>query len=254
MSKKIKIALFILCGYIFADIYPENGSALNYTQVFFRWEQIPHAINYSLSIKNIINDQNIDIETPNNSTLVTDFIDWSSNYTWFICGYFSESDTPFCSEIYNFTINSLPEYFPDDITVSILNESLYQEGITVMDFESLDFSAALDKYGNPLWFIDKDGFAQRFIFSQFLQNGNLVGFGPGEGYEIDLRGNIVFQTPGGMNVHHQINKTAHNTYFLISATIEEQYCPEECNASLPDEIPWQGDTFIELDSELNFFT
>jgi hypothetical protein len=251
MLKKIKIVVCILCGYVCANVAPENGAMFNYRQIFFQWDQIPNAENYTLSIQNSTNSMGIEIESLNNSTLVTDFIDWDSNYTWFICGYFSNSETPFCSEIYTFTINPLPDYFPDYINVSTLNEDLYQEGITIMDFESLNFSGGLDKNGTPIWFAEKEGFAQRFVFSQFLNNGNLVGFGPGKGYEIDLDGNIIFQTPEGMSVHHQINKTAHNTYFFISATIEDHYCPEECHESLPDEIPWQGDIFREFDAEGN---
>jgi hypothetical protein len=50
-------------------------------------------------------------------------------------------------------------------------------------------------------------------------------------------------------VHHHITKTSNNTYFLISATVENQYCPEECNDMLPDEIPWQGDIFREIDQD-----
>ena len=82
----------------------------------------------------------------------------------------------------------------------------------------------------------------------------MIGFGPGKGYEIDLDGNIVFETPPNINsVHHHITKTSNNTYFLISATVENQYCPEECNSSLPDEIPWQGDTFREFDQDGNYW-
>ena len=121
-----------------------------------------------------------------------------------------------------------------------------------MDFESLNFSGGLDKYGSPIWFVDKENFEERFVFTQFLNNGNMVGFGPGKGYEIDLAGNIIFETPTEVNsVHHHITKTSKNTYFLISATVEDQYCPEECNPNLPDTIPWQGDIFREFDQEGN---
>jgi len=187
-----------------------------------------------------------------NSVLFTEFIDWNSTYTWFICGFFADGSTPFCSEIYSFDINPLPDYFPDSINVSNYDESLSQDGVTVMDFESLDFSGGLDKNGNPIWIVEREGLAQDFKFTQFLENGNVVGFGPGKGYEIDLDGNIVFETPDFTSVHHHITKTSNNTYFLISATVENQNCPEECNDIFQDEeIPWQGDVYREFDQDGN---
>lgn len=248
MVKKIQITIFVLSGYLLAGVMPENGATVNYTQLFFQWDQMPSTDAYHLYIQNSTTTDTSMIPVAQNSIIMT--LEWNTNYSWWVCSS-NINIYPNCSNIYNFTINSLPEYFPDNITISTLNESLYQEGITVMDIESLDFSVALDKEGQPVWYVDKNGFTQRFTFSQFLENGNLVGFGPGKGYEIELDGNIVFQTPNGMSVHHQISKTSHNTYFLISATVEEQYCPEECNANLPDEIPWQGDIFRELDAEGN---
>ena len=79
----------------------------------------------------------------------------------------------------------------------------------------------------------------------------MVGFGPGKGYEITLDGTIKFETPNNYSVRHDFNKTPQNTYFMVTATVEDQYCPEECNPSLPSEIPWQGDIYLELDPSGN---
>ena len=252
MQRMIKIALFILAGCLHAEMLPENGAQLNYTQVFFRWDQIPSAESYQFTLQNMATGEELELNVLENSVLQTDFMDWNSTYTWFICALFGDGETPFCSEIYSFDVSPLPDYFPDIINVSMYDETLYQDGVTIMDFESLNFSGGLDRDGNPIWFADKDGFDERFVFTQFLKNGNMVGFGPGKGYEIDLDGNIIFETPAGINsVHHHITKTSNNTYFLISATVEDQYCPEECNDMLPDEIPWQGDIFREVDQDGN---
>ena len=251
MQRMMKIALFILFGFLSAEMLPENGAQLNYTQVFFRWGQIPNAENYQFTIQNMGTGESTQLNVSKNSILPTELIDWNSSYTWFICGFFPNGDTPFCSEIYTFDISPLPDYFPDVTNVTMYDESLSQDGITVMDFESLHCSGGLDKNGDPIWFADKNDFQERFVFTQFLKNGNMTGFGPGKGYEIDLNGNIVFETPDGNSVHHDFKKTSNNTYFLISATVEDQYCPEECNDMLPDEIPWQGDIFRELDQDGN---
>ena len=251
MFRIIKIALLVLCGNVNAEIIPEDGAAFNYTQLFFRWDQMSNAESYILTIQNSHNGEEIEISILQNSYLLTEFLDWNTTYTWFVCGAFADESDPFCSEILTFTVNSLPDYFPDSIEILNFDESLSQGGITLMDFESLNFSGGVDQNGNPIWFVKKEDFEQRFIFTQFLQNGNVVGFSPWGGYEIDLNGMIIFATPEGTNVHHQITKTTNNTYFIISATIENQYCPEECYDSLPDEIPWQGDIFREFDQDGN---
>ena len=245
-----KIILISICTVLGAEMLPENGSSLNYTQVFFRWEQIPNVESYQFTIMEMESEEAV-LNVIQNSILLTEFLNWNSTYTWFICGLFDDGSTPFCSEIYSLTINPLPSYFPDVINVTNYNESFSQEGVTMMDFESLDFSGGLDKNGTPIWFVDRDEFAQKFIFTQFLSNGNVVGFGPGVGYEIDLDGHIIFETPNVNSLHHQFTKTNKDTYFFISATVEDQYCPEECNPNLPDEIPWQGDIFREFDQEGN---
>ena len=91
----------------------------------------------------------------------------------------------------------------------------------------------MEKYSIAKKLGPKENFEQRFVFTQFLKNGNMVGFGTGKGYEIDLDGSIIFETPDDLNsLHHQITKTEQNTYFLISATIENQYCPYQQNQLL----------------------
>ena len=195
MSNIQKIMLLSVCTCLSAEMLPENGTVLNYTQVFFRWSQIPDAENYQFSLQNLGTGEESQLILSQNSTLVTDFLDWHSTYTWFICALFADGETPFCSEIYSFDVSPLPDYFPDEINILTYHEYLSQDGVTIMDFESLNFSGGLDREGNPIWFADKENFEERFVFTQFLKNGNIVGFGPGTGYEINLDGQIIFETP-----------------------------------------------------------
>ena len=250
MSYMKKIMLLVICTSLGAEMLPENGAMLNYTQVFFRWDQIPSAESYQFTLQNMATGEELELNVLENSVLQTDFMDWNSTYTWFICALFGDGETPFCSEIYSLIINPLPDYFPGTDNLFI-DETLYQDGVTVMDIESLNFSGGINRFGTPIWFVDKNLFDIRFTFTHFLPNGNVIGFEPDKGYEIDLNGNRIFETPDGYSVHHDFIKTFHDTYFLISATVEDQYCPEECNEMLPDEIPWQGDTFREFDQDGN---
>jgi len=251
MQRMMKIALFILTGYLHGEMLPENGAMLNYTQVFFSWDQIPSVESYQFTVQTMGTGEELDLNVTQNSVLLTDFLDWHSTYTWFICGLFADDSSPFCSEIYSFNINPLPDNFPDNTNVSNYNETLYQEGITLLDFESLHFSAAVDHNGYPVWFADIEIAFQRFAFRQFLKNGNILGLGPWKGYEIDLNSNIIFESPEEFTAHHDFHKTSNDTYFIISNIVEYQYCPEECNDMLPDEIPWKGDIFTEIDQDGN---
>ena len=251
MVKLPEILLFTLLGLLSADYQPESGETFNYTQIYFQWDQIPNAETYTLFIQEVGILEGIDFNTSQNSILLQDEFDWNSFYNWTVCSHSITGELINCSDENIFSINPLPEYFPDDITILTYNESFSQNGITIMDMESLDFSTALDMNGNPIWFTNKDNNAEDFIFTQFLPNGNVVGFANGSGYETDLNGNIIFETPNNIGVHHKFYKSSKNTYFMISAIIQDHYCPDECNPSLPDEIPWQGDIFREIDMDGN---
>ena len=65
----------MLCG---ADFIPENGQAINYTQVFFRWPQISNQNSYQLILSNNIafGDSDTTITT-SNSILYDEFLDCS---------------------------------------------------------------------------------------------------------------------------------------------------------------------------------
>ena len=247
-----KIIFIIMLCCIWADRTPENGALLNYTQVFFKWDQFPIAYSYMLNISNNASGEAVSFNSSENSIIIKDFIDWGSGYNWNICSYSIEGIEQYCSDDYSLLISPLPVYFPDTINLLEFNQSDDQSGIVMMDFESLNFSAAIDRMGEPILFINRADFIEKFTFTEFLSNGNILGFEPGIGYEVDLNGNIIFQTPNNVNsVHHQITKTSKGTYFLISAIVQDQYCPDECNPILPDLIPWQGDVFREFDKNGN---
>ena len=250
MVNLAKILIFTLLGSLWAEYHPENGAAFNYTQIFIQWDQIPNSVEYNLFIGNLNSGEELELQTQSNSKLVVDFFQWDSTYSWNVKAINEIGENFYISENRTFSINPLPDYFPSTDNLFI-DETLYQDGVTVMDIESLNFSGGVNRFGIPIWFVDKNLFDIRFTFTHFLPNGNVIGFEPNKGYEIDLNGNRIFETPDGYSLHHDFIKTSRNTYFLISATIEDQYCPEECNEMLPDEIPWQGDTFREFDQDGN---
>jgi len=205
MVKIPRILLFTLLGLLSADYLPESGETFNYTQIYFQWDQIPDAGGYNLSLINVDSGDEYEVQTPSNSNLVLDFIQWNSTFSWNVTAINENGENFYTSENRTFSINPLPDYFPGTDNLFI-DETLYQDGVTVMDIESLNFSGGINQFGTPIWFVDKNLFDIRFTFTHFLPNGNVIGFEPDKGYEIDLNGNRIFETPDGNNAHHDFLK------------------------------------------------
>ena len=76
-----KIMLLAVCASLGAVMLPENGATLNYTQIFFRWDQIPSSDSYQFSIQKMGTGEEYQLNLSKNSTLVTDFLNWNSSYS-----------------------------------------------------------------------------------------------------------------------------------------------------------------------------
>ena len=249
MKHAIKIYLYLLLFNLVLgnQFLPLNQTFLNQNQIFFKWPQINKAVNYKINF----NDNQLVFESILNSTIIDGF-NWGESYSWNVCGINQYDEIIRCFDENFFTINSLHEDYPSNVTVLEIDENQYQDGITLLDYESLNFSAAIDKFGNPVWFSNNDNFSlNRILATQFLDNGNIVGFAPGIGYEFNLNSDIVFETSNEFDIHHSIHKTNRDTYFFIDAEIQAHPCPEECDPEYPDIISWLGDRFIEVDSSGN---
>ena len=242
----MKYLLIILSSVIISqDFIPQNGATLNYTQIFFKWPQINNSNSYKL----YTNNQEYN---SNQNSIIIDEFEWNNQYSWSICGLNESNHIIDCYEDMNFNTAELPINYPANVNVLELNESEYLSGVTLLDYESLGFSVVLDKDGNPIWSADNTSFDNSKIWAtQFLLNGNIVGFGPGVGYELNLDSDIIFQTNEEFEAHHQFYKTKNDSYFFIEAEIQYHPCPNECEPEYPDIIPWQGDKFMEIDESGN---
>ena len=231
-----------------SNFIPSNYKEINYTQVFFSWPQITNSDSYILILSEDENFIQADTSfVSSNSILYPDFLDWGTRYFWKVC---SQTNIEECLSSNEFFINSLPEYHADQITINIINEQEYASGINILDFESIGYSLAVDKYGEPVWYTKKENFnMEQITVTQFLENGNFVGFSKGRGYEFNIDSDIVFEVPNEYSIHHEIRKTDNDTYFFIDAEIEYHPCPIECDDQFSDfPVPWQGDRFVEINS------
>ena len=161
MFKNIYILLSL--STLFSSTFvPENNQNINYTQIFFKWPQFENTNGYEIKVfVDGDNDPIFSSSTQSNSYLLNELLSWGTSYEWKI--YDISSDISLYEN--HFTINSLPLNHPNYIDVLYLDENHYQEGINILDFESLGYSLALDKYGNIIWYADRYGFQDSKIIS-----------------------------------------------------------------------------------------
>ena len=78
---KNKTNLFILVFSIcFSQSFiPENGSVLNYKQIFFKWPPIPQSQGYTIDLNGLY------YYSENNSIIIDD-LEWNQEYSWQVCG------------------------------------------------------------------------------------------------------------------------------------------------------------------------
>jgi len=241
-----KYIIYICFAFLFSnDFLPQNNSAKNYTQIFFKWPQIEDIEIYQLKIIEEYSEETRIYNISTNSIIVEDFLSWGNQYSWQVCGMPQNE----CHSMQYFEINNLPSYYPNQVSLLVSNNN--DNNVTVLDFDSFNFSAAVDENGLPVWFVDKTLFPgtlnQKIIVTDYLNTGNFIGYGFGKGFEFDIDGNIVFQTPEDYGVHHHIIKE-NNSYFFIDSVRELHPCPSPCPDNLPDSIYWKADQFIQMDS------
>ena len=139
------------------------------------------------------------------------------------------------------------------LTLLTVDEEQVQPGVSIIDYESLAFSVAVNIDGSPIWFADRENFSNsRIVVTEISTNGNFIGFGFRQGYEFDINSEIIFETQyPGYEVHHSIIKSENETYFFLDYISESLPCPDECSSTAPDDLSWVGDRIIEVDLEGN---
>ena len=236
----------ILLGFIYSTdgFTPNADENLNYTQVLFSWPQIPNTIYYQLVIDS--DDTTYILYDSTNLIIYDDGLGWDNSYTWQVCG-FDTNNISYCHNSLDFSILPLPSAFTHEIDIEIYNEDeiFLIDGITIFNAENWDKSYAIDKYGQPIWFVDLN-------LVDFLNNGNFIGFYnqeniPWRGKEINLNDNNVFTTPLEYSIHHDFKKTTYGTYYGPSYVFENHNCPN----SESEGIPWRGDKIVEFDHNGN---
>ena len=145
--------LFIIlfsAGITIADEFiPLQNDTLNYTHVLFHWPQISSDITYTITINNLNNSNQWSTKTSQNTFILEEFLDWGFSYEWQVCYKSIYGDN--CFEQQYFTINQLPDYFPNQIDLIYIDEDKYSQGINLIALNDIYSTITVDKNGEPVW-------------------------------------------------------------------------------------------------------
>tara|TARA_A100001015_G_C14498082_1_gene521888 strand:+ start:116 stop:562 length:447 start_codon:yes stop_codon:yes gene_type:complete len=125
---KIFILIFFISSAFSNLITPEDGAILNYIHVLFEWKQIPEAISYDMQISEEENFSSIVYEATDSSLAYIDKnnLSWQTTYYWRIRTNFNNQSSDWCIPFSFTTTQAL-----SSSSVDYVNESQYQDGITV---------------------------------------------------------------------------------------------------------------------------
>ena len=74
MVNKIYLYIIFYSLNFASNFIPNDNAILNYTQIFFKWPQIPFSENYVLTIIDQGSDDLIELNTSHNSLLLDSFV------------------------------------------------------------------------------------------------------------------------------------------------------------------------------------
>ena len=250
---KFYLILLIIISNLFSQNFkPENNIELNYRQLEFSWPQIPNSDSYQLTITDVNTQDSYIINNQHNILIHTGYdLEWGHSYSWVVCG-LNDDDITECYDNKYFSISDLSQNIPPNPNILVLNENQITEGITIYAGPGSSGSLGIDMYGEIFWFVEG------YKFIKIANNGNFISAQGGYGREINKNGIIVFEIPEYDNdgnlleVHHNMSKTKHNTYFGLVDQYQYHDCPDECPQStlllFPDGVLWRGDKIVELNN------
>ena len=117
------------------DFSPAQNDTLNYIHVIFRWPQINSDISYTLNVSNTIDSSEWNINTSINAFVLEEYLDWGNTYEWYGC--YESIYGNDCFEAQYFTINHLPNYYPNQNQLKLIDESKYSSGLNIIALNAL---------------------------------------------------------------------------------------------------------------------
>ncbi len=257
---KIFILIFSISSAFSDLITPEDGATLNHIHVLFEWKQIPEAISYDIQISENENFSLIVYETTDSSLAYIDRnnLNWQTTYYWRIRANFINQNSDWYTPFSFTTTQAL-----SSSSIDYVDESQYQDGITVFGAFFNYFSAAIDHTGKEIW----NSGANNFVYYSSNPFGNIFGcnlLSGAEnnlpGMEISFQNEVIWEEPNDEFLHHDIIKLPNGNYLGIVETNSLGPIPVGgWTASFQNlgfqadgvsiEFPWVGDKLVEWDKD-----
>ena len=241
-------------------ITPEDGATLSHIHILFEWKQIPEAISYDIQISEDINFSSIIYEATDSSLAHIDRnnLNWQTTYYWRIRANFNNQSSDWYTPFSFTTTQAL-----SSSSIDYVDESQYQDGITVFGAFFNYFSAAIDQTGKEIW----NSGTNNFVYYSSNSFGNVFGcnlLSGAEnnlpGLEISFQNEIIWEEPNDEFLHHDIIKLPNGNYLGIVETNSLGPIPiGGWTASFQNlgfqadgvtiEFPWVGDKLVEWDKD-----
>lgn len=241
MNRNSFVGIFFLFPFfLFAQIRPENGSTLNFTQVLLEYPSVS-----GTSIYKIEYSENEDFTfalpaTSQGTQTIISGLDWDKKYFWRYKAYDPKGKILFTSPVYSFSTLLAEWLRPEVFRVTIQKAKKNQDAGLI----TLDYSRAIVDYsGEIVWYLpDRKEFpAANKPRDLRLTKGNTVTFWvEKQVFETDLYGNVLWKGPNkgvvskdtAEEYHHYFEKLPSGNYLTMGTA----YLPVEMPDTFPESL------------------
>jgi hypothetical protein len=205
--------------------YPSNGDTINYVHCLFKIPANKKAATRELIVakdkysKNIVVKQKAGADE---NMVVTSGLEFGHTYYWSYRSYDNARKNIETSSIDSFYIAAPVNLYRYTITTNIKNKIL--PGYIVLDNGTI-----IDRDGNLIWFLPDVAKHKNIRNLNLNKDGNLT-FVTDRAYEIDIRGNVLWESPEKLqgvhvNYHHDLKKLNNGNFLCVAEKDADQGRP-----------------------------
>ncbi|MCA9286360.1 MAG: aryl-sulfate sulfotransferase [Phycisphaerales bacterium] len=234
---------------------PRPSEVLNRTHVMFQWLPVDGAESYELVV--VVDDGSGDpfagakpvvsatVPAAMPRTIVTEGLSFGTEYAWRARG-IGRRPMPW-GPTRHFEVAALPAGFPD-VNISTTKGYPIEPGLTMFNLRSPaglfvgGLAVAVDAIGTPVWAVNIPAGVGDL---RLLPNGHVLYESNGHGIEATLENDVVWQSPDGYNVHHEVSPMPNGNYLALVHEFQEVPLPGGGTTT------YNGNRIIEFDHVTN---
>lgn len=226
MHKFLLLLLWLPCSLSAQEILPSEGASLNYTQILFQTIPIDRAEEYTF----IVTQENANLSQadyvqsdPTHVTVMQGFV-FGESYTWKVRAKDKAGKQIFESDTHRFNIQKSLAVEPQEYHFAIQHweKERVEDGVIFLDY----CGVAINRAGRPLWYLPSVGKnlrLERLRDLEMTDAGTLTFVTNEMAVDIDLHGNILWNTPGDGKIsgdssefyHHEFTRLKSGNYLVL---------------------------------------